>query len=55
MLVLLVRHWRRTGRHGRRALLPVLAVSGVMVVALLVGCLLGLQVAACRFCTGASS
>ena len=41
MLVLLVRHWRRTGRHGRRALLPVLAVSGVMVVALFVGYLLG--------------
>jgi signal transduction histidine kinase len=41
MLVLLVRHWRRAGRYGRRALVPVLAVSGVMVVTLLVGYLLG--------------
>jgi signal transduction histidine kinase len=41
MLILLVRHWRRAGRHGRRALVPVIAVSGVMAVTLLVGYLLG--------------
>ncbi len=46
MLILLVRHWRRAGRHGRRALVPVLAVSGVMVGTLLVGYRARLQIAA---------
>ena len=43
LFVLVTRHWRRSGRYARRALVPVFVVAGVGVGALLVGAVIGLK------------
>jgi signal transduction histidine kinase len=43
LLVLVVRHWHRAGRHARRALSPVFPVVTVVLLPLLVGVIIGLK------------